>query len=344
MESFIASNWIRPALYQQPLENGMVKCLLCPHQCVLHEGKTGLCHTRQNINGVLYTLAYGNPCSANLDPIEKKPLFHFLPGSKIFSVATAGCNFKCLNCQNWEISQNSPQELSHYDFLPEAVVELASNRHIASIAFTYTEPTVFYEYVYDTAKLAHQKNMKTVIVSNGYINEKPLLDLCPFLDAANIDLKCFDDRLYRKLTGGSLEPILKTLKTLKAQGVWLEITNLIVPTYSDSLEMIETMCKWLVDNGFEDTPLHFSRFFPANQLPDLSPTPIKTLLTAREIAQTAGIKYVYVGNVPTLGYENTFCPSCKKLLIERTGFTVNKNFINEGKCMFCRTDIPGVWK
>ena len=259
-------------------------------------------------------------------------------------MATAGCNFKCLNCQNWEISQSSPQEVIHYDLLPEAVVELASNRQIASIAFTYTEPTVFYEYVYDTAKLAHQKNMKTVIVSNGYINEKPLLDLCPFLDAANIDLKCFDDHLYRKLTGGSLEPVLKTLKTLKAQGVWLEITNLIVPTYSDSPEMIESMCKWLVDNGFEDIPLHFSRFFPANQLPDLPPTPIKTLLAAREISQTAGMKYVYVGNVPALGYENTFCPSCKKLLIERTGFTVNKNFINDGKCLFCHTPIPGVWQ
>lgn len=344
METFLASNLIRPSLYQQPLENGAVKCLLCPHQCVLYEEKTGLCHTRQNRNGVLYTLAYGNPCSLNVDPIEKKPLFHFLPGSKILSLATAGCNFKCLNCQNWEITQSSPQKLRAYDLPPEAVVELAGENNIPSIAFTYTEPTVFYEYVLDTAKLAHEKNIKTVIVSNGYINEKPLLDLCHFLNAANIDLKCFDTHLYRKLTGGSLEPVLKTLKTLKEQGVWLEITNLIIPTYSDSTEMVTSMCKWLMDNGFEDTPLHFSRFFPAHQLPNLPPTPIKTLLAAREIAQTAGMKYVYVGNVPTLGYENTVCPSCQKLLIERTGFTVKKNFINDGKCAFCHADIPGDWK
>ena len=332
------------AFYQQSLTDEKVKCLLCPHQCILHEGKTGICSTRQNRKGVLYTLAYDNPCSLNIDPIEKKPLFHFLPGSEILSIATAGCNFKCLNCQNWEISQSSPEEIPAYHFTPENIVNEAIRRDIPSIAFTYTEPTVFYEYVYDTANLAHQKNLKTVIVSNGYINEKPLLDLCPFLDGANIDLKCFDTHLYRKLAGGSLEPVLKTLKTLKEQGVWLEITNLIVPTYSDSVEMITSMCKWLVDNGFEDTPLHFSRFFPANQLPDLPPTPIKTLLAAREIAQTAGIKYVYVGNVPALGYENTYCPICEKLLIERTGFTVDKNFLNERKCTFCHAAIPGVWE
>lgn len=338
------TKWTRQALYQEQLQDKVVRCHLCPHNCTIRNEKYGICRTRVNIDGTLYTVAYGNPCSANIDPIEKKPLFHFLPSSKIFSIATAGCNFKCLNCQNWEISQSSPQELSHYDLPPEAVVELAAKNKITSIAFTYTEPTVFYEYVYDTAKLAHQKNIKTVIVSNGYINEKPLLELCQYLDAANIDLKCIDDQIYRKLTGGKLQPVLNSLQILKKQGVWLEITNLIVPTYSDSPEMIENMCKWLVDNGFEDNPLHFSRFFPANQLPDLPPTPIKTLLIAREIAQTAGMKYVYVGNVPALGYENTFCPSCKKMLIERVGYTVNKNFINEGKCMFCRTDIPGVWK
>src|SRR5659263_304969 len=238
MESLESDKGSRLASYQEMLPDKKVRCLLCPHYCIIREGKTGICRTRENIGGKLYTLAYGNPCSISVDPIEKKPLFHFFPGTKIYSLGTAGCNFRCLNCQNWQISQSSPSAMDHYDLMPEEVMQQALSHDTNSIAFTYTEPTVFYEYVYDTAKIAHEKGVKTVFISNGYINEKPLLDLCPYLDAANIDLKCFDNAVYRKLGGGQLQPVLDTLKTLKENSVWLEITNLLVPTYSDSLETV----------------------------------------------------------------------------------------------------------
>jgi pyruvate formate lyase activating enzyme len=280
----------------------------------------------------------------HVDPIEKKPLFHFFPGTKIYSLATSGCNFRCLNCQNWEISQTSPREADHYDLKPEDIVQQALQNNIKSLAFTYTEPTVFYEYLLDTAKIAHQHNLKTVLISNGYINEQPLLELCQYLDAANIDLKCFDDTVYHKLTGGRLEPVLNALKLLKAQDVWLEITNLLIPSYSDSPEMIQAMCNWLVANGFENTPLHFSRFFPNYKLLHISPTAVKTLLLAKEIAENAGIKYVYIGNIPDLENENTYCPNCKKLVVERSGYRVGKNLIFENKCSFCGEPISGIWE
>src|SRR5450759_2965077 len=241
MKTIDLGKWSRLARYQEKLPDNMVRCHVCPHNCIVHEGKYGFCQTRVNYQGELYCIAYGNPCSISVDPIEKKPLFHFFQGAKIYSLGTAGCNFRCLNCQNWKISQSSLQELDHYDLMPEEVVQQALHHGTNMIAFTYTEPTVFYEYVYDTAKIAHEKGVKTVFISNGYINEKPLLDLCPYLDAANIDLKCFNDAVYRKLGGGRLQPVLDTLKTLKENGIWLEITNLLVPTYSDSPEMIQAV-------------------------------------------------------------------------------------------------------
>ncbi|MFA5848478.1 MAG: AmmeMemoRadiSam system radical SAM enzyme [Bacteroidales bacterium] len=344
-----------------------VRCLLCPHNCIIKEGKYGICKTRVNNNGVLYTMAYGNPCSISVDPIEKKPLFHFFPGTKIFSLATAGCNFHCLNCQNWSISQKAPSDLQNYEMMPKEVVAEAlrhksSNKalHITgSIAFTYTEPTVFFEYMYDIAREAHKQGVKTVMISNGYINRQPLLDLIPYLEAANIDLKCFDDAIYHKLTGGSLLPMLDTLKTLKERGVWLEITNLIIPSLTDDPDMIKAMCEWLADNGFADTPLHFSRFFPTYKLPHLQPTSPECLINAKVIAESEGLKYVYIGNLPDLHGENTNCPKCGKTIVEREGYRVLVMNIDAGidsdidantatnnstgSCRFCGEKIAGIW-
>lgn len=336
--------WSHLALYQEKLPGNGVRCNLCPQNCTVREGKSGLCRTRVNKQGVLYSISYGNPCSIGVDPIEKKPLFHFFPGMKIFSLATDGCNFRCLNCQNSRISQSTPSLQAHYDLMPEELLQQALHQGTNSIAFTYTEPTVFYEYVYDTARLAHEKGLKTVSISNGFINEMPLLALCPYLDAANIDLKCFDDAVYFKLTGGRLQPVLDTLKTLKANGVWLEITNLLVPGYSDSPEMIQSMCDWLIENGFSETPLHFSRFFPAYKLAQLPPTNESALIGAKEIAEKAGMKYVYLGNIPGLHGENTYCPACKRLVVERNGYVVTRNLIHNASCPFCNEPIAGVWE
>jgi len=336
--------WHKLSAYQEKLEGNKVRCHICPHNCLLNEGGMGICKARVNKKGTLYSFAYGNPCSIGIDPIEKKPLFHFLPGERIYSLATAGCNFRCLNCQNWQISQSSPNELEHYDLLPEEVVKSAIAHNTQLIAFTYTEPTVFYEYVYDTAQIAHEEGLRTVFISNGFINKQPLLDLCPYLDAANIDLKCFDDAIYRELDGGRLQPVLDTLKTIKEKGVWLEITNLLVPDYTDNPKMIEAMCNWLIENGFSDTPLHFSRFFPAYKLANMPPTQESLLIEAKNIAKKAGIKYVYIGNIPSLHDENTYCPHCKRMIIERNGFTVERNHIQEGKCEFCKEPIAGIWE
>jgi len=344
METIDAGKWTRLAHYQEKLPGNAVRCLLCPHNCVVHEGKHGICQTRVNNKGKLYSNAYGNPCSVSVDPIEKKPLFHFFPGMGIYSLATAGCNFLCLNCQNWQISQSSPSLHDHYDIQPEKLLQNAKLQKINSIAFTYTEPTVFYEYVFDTSKIAHEEGMKTVLVSNGFINKKPLLDLCPYLDAANIDLKCFDDVVYHHLTGGRLQPVLDTLKILKDNGVWLEITNLLVPGYSDSQEMIGSMCDWLISNGFADTPLHFSRFFPTYKLDRLPPTDEAALIMAGEIAKKSGIKYVYIGNIPDLHKENTCCPACKRVVVERNGYVVKRNLIHNGLCGFCGEFVAGVWQ
>jgi len=333
----------RIASFQEPEKENAVRCLLCPHACVLKDGQTGICRTRINRQGKLYTLSYGNPCSLAIDPIEKKPLFHFYPGTKILSLAVNGCNFRCLNCQNWEISQTAPDKTATHVLLPEEVVKTTLRHELKSIAFTYTEPTVFYEYVYDTFRLAHEKGLKTVLISNGYINKQPLLDLCPCLDAANIDLKCFDENIHQHLTGGRLQPVLETLKTLKEQGVWLEITNLLIPGFSDNPEMIRSMCHWLVENDFADTPLHFSRFFPAYKLNDLPPTSVNILIQAGEIASAAGMNYVYIGNIPSLNAENTYCPGCKTLLVERRGYIVSQNRIRESLCPSCGYMIHGAW-
>ena len=277
--------------------SGSVLCLLCPHNCQLKEGQKGICRTRINCGGQLYTLAWNNPCSIYIDPIEKKPLYHFLPGTRVLSLATAGCNLRCLNCQNYSISQFSPDALQSHKLTAQEIVEKAIEHKTESIAYTYTEPTVYFEYMLEIAKLAHQNGIKNVMVSNGYINREPLLELCNYLDAANIDLKTFDNNTHLKLTGAKLQPVLETLLTLKEAGVWLEITHLLIPGYSDNLTVFKEMCQWLVSKNFAQTPLHINRFFPTFKLTDSQPTSLATLRDAKKIALECGLEHVYNGNI-----------------------------------------------
>lgn len=314
------------------------KCLLCPHKCVIGEGKRGICGVRMNKNGIIYSLVYGFPAAMNVDPVEKKPLYHFYPGEKIFSLGTLGCNFFCKGCQNWELARGLPgDEDEEVAYTAKRLVEMAKEQGCKMIAYTYNEPTIFYEYTFDTAKEAKKQGLKNVIVSNGYINEEPLRKLCKYLDAANIDLKIFDEKLHLKYTGGKLENVLKTLKILKEEGVWLEITNLMIPGWNDDLDVFERMCIWIKENLGDNTPLHISRFFPHYKLLDVKPTPIDTLKKAEAIAKKH-LKFVYVGNVHENA--NTYCPECNVLLIERIGYDINNKLEGE-KCFRCHTRISG---
>ncbi len=335
--------WNKEGMYYERTPRG-VMCLLCPNECTIKEGELGDCRSRTNSKEKLFSIAYGNPCAVHIDPIEKKPLYHFLPTSMAYSIATAGCNLACLNCQNWTISQKSPRETRNYDLMPEKLIQEVLKSDCKSIAYTYSEPITFFEYTYDSSKLARSKDIKNVLVSAGYINEKPLRELARYIDAANIDLKSFKDSIYLRLNGGKLQPVLNTLKILKEEGVWLEITNLVVPSWTDDLNMIKEMCKWLKDNGFKDNPLHFSRFHPQYKLTQLPATPVSTLNKARDIAIGEGLKYVYIGNVPGSGAENTYCPHCKKMIIERRGYKILSNNIVGNKCRFCNASIAGVWE
>ncbi|MBN2520052.1 MAG: AmmeMemoRadiSam system radical SAM enzyme [Bacteroidales bacterium] len=334
--------WSKEGLFYSVTPKG-VKCLICPNECTIKENETGDCRNRINYEGKLYSIAYGNPCAVHVDPIEKKPLYHFLPNAKAYSIATAGCNLACLNCQNWEISQTSPKETRNYDLMPEKVVEQAILNKCETIAYTYSDPISFYEYTIDTSKIAQEKGIKNLIVTAGYINEEPLRNLCKYIDAANVDLKSFSNDIYMKLNGGTLQPVLNTLKIIAEENVWLEITNLIVPGWTDDLAMIKKMCEWLCNNGLSNYPLHFSRFHPSYKLTQLPSTPIYTLEKAKEIALNAGIKYVYIGNVPGSDAQNTNCPQCNKVLIERKGYSILQNNIQDNKCKYCKTKIPGVW-
>lgn len=332
----------RIALYQEETARGIM-CRICPNECVLKEGELSKCNNRKVHNSKLYTLAFGNPCTVNIDPVEKKPLYHFLPGSKAYSIATAGCNLVCLNCQNWTISQISPDKTRNYDLMPERVVEECKGNNCSSIAFTYSEPTTFYEYTFETATLARNAGIKNIYKSNGYINTEPLKKICSVIDAANIDLKAFSESSYLKLTGGKLQPVLDSLKVIKDMGVWLEITNLVIPGWTDNPDDIRNMCKWLSANGFKNTPLHFSRFYPMHKLEQLPPTPVEILNSAYQIASEEGLKYVYTGNAPGSEISNTKCPSCNSTLVVRQGYRIETNNITGGKCNKCGSKIDGVW-
>jgi pyruvate formate lyase activating enzyme len=334
----------KEALFYEKLSSKDLRCLLCPRECVIAPGKRGFCRVRQNSGGILYTLSYGKPVAMHIDPIEKKPLFNFLPGTSAFSIACAGCNLTCQFCQNWEISQSSPDRMSGSYIEPEELLKKIKDSGIPTVAYTYTEPTIFYEYILELSKLARAAGVRVVMHSNGYINEKPLRDLAKYLDAANIDLKGFSDDYYARIAQGSLAPVLKTLRILKEEGVHLEITNLVLPGYNDDLAVIKKMCEWIRDNLGTDTPLHFTRFYPMYKLVALTPTPVETLEKARDIAMACGLKYVYIGNVPGHDGENTYCPKCGRIVIKRMGYMVSGNNLKAGACGFCGEKISGVWQ
>ena len=334
----------RIAQYWQKVKENIVQCLLCPRKCVLDVGQRGVCTVRINKDGKLYTLGYGNPVAVHIDPIEKKPFFHVAPGEPVFSLAVAGCNMRCIFCQNWQISQSRPDETQNYNLSPEEVVEKTIKSNCKFIAYTYTEPTVFYEYMLDIVKLAREKGIKNTMHSCGYINAEPLRELLKHMDAVNIDLKGFTEEFYAKIgLLAQLKPVLETLKIIKEDGIWLEITNLLIPGFNDDPKKIKEMCIWIKENLGDEVPLHFSRFIPNYKLQNLPPTPIEKLEEAYKIAKEVGLKYVYIGNVPGHAGENTYCPNCGKIIVKRIGYEILENNINDGKCKFCGYKIAGRW-
>jgi pyruvate formate lyase activating enzyme len=323
-----------------------VACELCPRRCVIPEGGAGDCRIRVNLGGKLRATTYGRPSAIHIDPMEKKPLFHFHPGTSVFSIATAGCNLHCLNCQNWQLSQRGGEEMEQiYRADPPEVVKAAKEQGCKSLAYTYSDPVVFYEYVYDTSEIARREGLNNTYHTAGYINPKPLRRLCKLLDASNTDLKAFDDGFYRRVTGATLQPVLDALVTLREEGVWLEVTNLLIPTLNDDLAMIRRMATWMRDELGADTPLHLSRFQPQYRMRNLPPTPVEALDRARREALDAGLRYVYIGNVPGHEANSTYCPTDGTLLIRRVGFMVVENKLTaDGRCPTCNQTIPGVWK
>ncbi|KPL02332.1 MAG: hypothetical protein AMK75_02950 [Planctomycetes bacterium SM23_65] len=320
-----------------------VRCELCPHGCPVPDGGRGICGVRENRGGVYHTLVYDRICSFNIDPIEKKPFYHYLPGTGAVSVATAGCNFSCKFCQNWSISQARPEKVRHQRLTTRQLVDTAVQRRVPTIAYTYNEPVIFYEYMHDTAKLGRTRNVGSVMVSNGFICEKPMRELVKHLTGVKVDLKAFTEKFYRETCGGALQPVLDNLKVVHSTGIHLEIVVLLIPTLNDGAEEIKKMCGWIVKNLGPDVPVHFSRFHPTYQMKNLPRTPVQTVATAREIATGEGVHYAYVGNVAFHPYGHTYCPNCKTRLIERTGYRIGENLVKDGKCPKCQTKIPGVW-
>lgn len=320
-----------------------VKCELCPKQCLIRPGERGDCRIRVNIDGKLRAVTYGFPSAVHVDPIEKKPLNHFLPGSTSFSIATVGCNLHCKNCQNWGISQQNPEDGEAMPLPPERVPELAARHGCRSVSYTYTDPVVYYEYALDSCVKCHEKGLRNVLVTAGYINERPMRELYSHVDAANIDLKSMSDRFYREICSATLKPVLNCLVTAKSMGVLVEVTNLLIPELNDSDGEIASLCRWVKDNMGWETPLHFSRFFPQYRMRHLPPTPERTLKRARDIALAEGLKYIYVGNILIPGADDTPCPSCRKVVIRRVGYEIIANVLTDGRCPECGTEVYGIW-
>ncbi len=323
---------------------GIVKCLLCAQECVIMPGERGRCRARINAGGKLRSLVYGRPVSVHIDPIEKKPLYHFLPGEQAFSLATAGCPLSCKFCQNWEISQARPEDFDSGYIKPESIVDSAAQRKVPVIAFTYNEPTVFTEYLTDIARAAKKQGVRCVLISCGFMNEAPLEEMCDVLDAIKIDLKGFSESFYEDVCGAKLKPVLRSIKKVHERGVHLEIVNLVVPTLNDSEKMLVELCKWVAGEIGPDAPLHFTRFHPDYQMPNLPPTPLSTLERAYAIAKENGIRYPYVGNYPRHPGNNTYCPKCGKAVIERVGFFIVAKHMENGRCAFCKEPLSGVWR
>ncbi len=335
---------MKEAYLYKKLEDKKVRCHLCNHRCIITEGQRGLCGVRENHSGTLVSLVYGKVIAAHCDPIEKKPLFHFLPGTRSYSVATVGCNFKCLFCQNSDISQmpSDHNRIMGDDMTPDQIVKDALDSRAVTISYTYTEPTIYFELAADTARMAVSKGLKNVFVSNGYMTEQCLEEIFPDLHAANVDLKAFSQRFYREQCGAKLEPVLNTLKTMKKMGVWLEVTTLLIPGLNDSVEELRDLARFLSDLD-PNIPWHISRFHPTYHLTGISSTSSDSIRRAREIGYEAGLTYVYSGNIPGDEGEKTFCHECGELLIDRFGFNVVQNMITEGRCPGCSSEIPGVW-
>lgn len=330
--------------YYTPLADMAIQCDLCPHECEVEEGERGICEVRENIGGKYYSLVYGNPCAVNVDPTEKKPFYHVLPATRSFSIATAGCNFDCKFCQNWEIAQARPEETYNYLLSPKEVVRSALHYECTSIASTYVEPTIFIEYMMEIGRLTRPHPLLNVMHSNGFINPGPLDDLCRVLDAACIDLKGFTEDFYRNVSEGRLQPVLDTLKRLKFNGVHTELVNLVVPGKNDQMNQVRAMCQWIKKELGAEIPLHFSRFYPRYKLKSISPTPIPLLEQVREIALEEGLKYVYLGNIPEHPSAHTYCSKCGKMLIKRIGYDTKIVGLINGHCQYCNQPIPGIWK
>jgi pyruvate formate lyase activating enzyme len=333
----------RRARFWKKLDANRIECELCPKHCKVDDRERGFCGVRENRGGEYVTLVWGQPCVAHLDPIEKKPFFHFLPGSKAFSIATAGCNLECKCCQNWDISQAKPEDVNFWDMPPEEVVRQAK-QYDACVTFTYSEPIVSLEYCIDTARLARQRGVRATMVTGGSGEPSAMKEVLPFLDAVKVDLKGFTEGYYEKLCKGKLAPVLKTIETIHASGVWLELVHLCIPGQNDSDAEVRAMCSWIKKTLGPDVPLHFTRFHPEYQLKAVPSTPNATLIRCRDIGLSEGLRFVYTGNVPGLSGEHTTCPGCGGLLIERRGFQVLSSRLEKGTCPSCKRAIPGVWR
>jgi pyruvate formate lyase activating enzyme len=331
------------ARHYRKLPEGGIECGICPRRCRITDLERGYCGTRENRGDVYYTLVYGLPCSINIDPIEKKPLYHFYPGTTAFSLATAGCNVNCKFCQNWEISQVRPEELTNIDLPPAEAVSICKTRHVPTIAYTYSEPVIFYEYMYDIAELGQRESIRSVMITGGYIEPEPLAELLPVLDAVKVDLKSIREDYYRDVVDGELRPVLDALVQMRKAGIWLELVYLVVPTLNDSDAELTELARWVKDNLGSDLPLHFSRFHPQYLLRDLPVTPVKTLERAHELARAEGLEYVYIGNVPGHPTENTYCPKCGEVVIARRGYRINAQNLNQNRCKNCNHEIPGLF-
>jgi len=334
---------VTEAMYYKQLPDVRVECELCPRACKIADLERGYCGVRENRDGKYYTLVHSRVCALNVDPIEKKPLFHYMPGTRAYSLATAGCNIECKFCQNWQISQFRPEQIDSIKITPEEAVRFAKEKKCKTIAYTYSEPVVFYEYMYDTARVGKREGIGSVMISNGYIKKEPLIKLCKELNAVKIDFKAFTEKFYKETCSGELKPVLDTLLTLKEIGIWFEMVVLIVPTLNDSEKELRDMCSWINDNLGPDVPIHFSRFHSTYKIKNLPPTPVKTLEKARSIAIESGLNFAYTGNVPGHPGESTYCPGCKEIVIKRVGYTILQNSLNGNECGNCKHPIPGVW-
>ncbi len=334
------------AMFWEKAAEGKVKCSLCRFRCLIADGQRGVCGVRENRAGTLYSLVYGRSVAESVDPVEKKPLFHYLPGSRTFSVATVGCNFRCLHCQNHQIAHlpMSARPIAGENLPPAEIVRRAVHAGCRSISYTYTEPTIFYEYAYDTARLARQQGLGNIFVTNGYITEEALTRLAPYLDAANVDLKGFSEAFYREVAGATLQGVLDSLKVYRRLGIWIEVTTLVIPGHNDDEAQLKGIARFIAQELGAEVPWHLSAFYPTYRMTNRPPTPVETLRRAREIGFEAGLRYVYLGNVPGEGGESTWCPACRRAVVERRGYRLGAVHIKEGRCGFCGEPQQGRWQ